>query len=224
MTPIPSKIPIYPELGRQLERKDLNQMIVRVRPYFSQGKLFFDYIPESIEKIAFAAFKLIELDALGMTILKDGMRQSVHQAEAFSSIYLTVDEFKAQIPYSRVVRFNRDLKSKEEIRLIERPVWPSIGRKLTVYDIGKKVVRAYPSLFEDQYEYSSVPYSISGLLNEDRFEGIEGQSLVFTGAYFNFTNINDDHYLPLDEFLSKAHSAKKEVHVLACGQLIEIRK
>lgn len=223
--------PIYPELGRQLSTKDINQMIVRVRPYFNDGKLSFEYIPERIEKAKAAAFQLIDLDYSGITVLKEGIKKRISKAEASASLYLTVAEFEARAVNALVVKFDHSERlCHDEIRLIERPVWPKIGRALTPSDIGKKMLRTYPYLYKERYEYSIIPCSVEAERDFGQSEtliNLDNPRATFMMRFFPYTLHpvdKDSNYLSSEEFLLKAAFARKEVHVLAAGQLIEIRK
>lgn len=220
--------PIYPELGRPLSPKDIGQSIVRVRPFFDGKCLAFDFIPKRVEEAAATAFILMQFDDSGMTVLHGGRAQRIGKDEALSPIYLTLTEFKSQIIFARVVKFNHDFGCvKEGIRLHERTVWPNIGRAIFPFDIGKKVVRTYPSDIDEKYDYSLVPYDIRTPAREDSSDtliAITEKEGLFETRGFRYASIADNNYLTVEEFLNKAPTAKSEVHVLGQGQLIEIRK
>ncbi len=222
--------PIYPELGRQLSTQDINQMVVRVRPYFNDGKLSFEFIPKRVEEAKTAAFRLIELDYSGITVLKEGIKKRISKEEASASLYLTVAEFEARAVKALVVKFDHSTRLfRDEIRLIERSVWPNIGRALTPSDIGKKMVRIYPYLYKEKYEYSLIPDSVKSERDFGQSEiliHLDHPRAIFRMRLLNLLHPvdRDDNYLSKEEFLLKAPLSKREVHVLAAGQLIEIRK
>lgn len=231
MQALPSNItPIYPELGRQLSSKDVNQTIVRVRPYFHDGSLSFDFIPKRIEDAMKAAFQLIEIDLTGMVVLSEGAKRKIGKAEAFAPVYLTVTEFKEKAVFARIVHFDlnrRPYSAQHEIRLTERAVYPNLGRELKSYDLNRKMVRTYPSIKDNAYDYSFIPMG-QNLANEnvDTLISINDSSVEFKSPFFRspLQSVRDNNFLPPHEFSASAKDAKKEVHVLAVGQLIEIRK
>ena len=122
----------------------------------------------------------------------------------------TVDKLKSLPIHESAPIDNHHPKSKE------MRVYPNLGRELTLNDIGKKVVRAFPRKFEDDgsCDWSVVPHNSTKEAAEDAasvvvsFTNSLSCGVELSGSYFL---PNDSHWLTLEEWLAIPDKDAKEM-------------
>lgn len=212
---------IFPELGRSLNYSDLGKQMVAVRPCVDlESRLILsDLIPTSLDRAEAEAFVYISKSE----IFHNGRVQRLTRAQVSAPVYMLLTDFLKVAETAKKVLFDKTKARGSIDRMIIRVVYPTLGKSYREYKDGDSVVRTYP---RNDVMYDHIP---NGTL-QDPFlasrlsikDGIYSLTVPFFQS--QFTLAEDSRYLSVQEFNRVAITAPKEEHVLANGQLVQIKK
>lgn len=214
-------ISIFPELGRSLNHSDVGKQMVAVRPCVDlESRLILsDLIPTSIHRAEAEAFVYINQ----IEIFHNGRVQRLTRTQISAPVYMLLTDFLKVAETAKMVIFNKTKAMGSVDRIVIRVVYPTLGKSYTEYKDGERLVRTYP-IYGGGYDHIpdgtlQDPFLVSRLK-------IENGKYSLTVPYFNspFPVEEDCKYLSVQEFNNVAISAPKEEHVLAKGQLVQIKK